>query len=108
MAFSKASLYGKHERSTALIAKAIAHPTRLYILDQLAIGPTDFAKILEDHPIAQPTLSRHLNVLRSAGLIKGQSIGMSSVYELLCDNHPSWLVLLLKNMKANRYYHQAA
>jgi predicted transcriptional regulator len=57
---------------TAKIAKAIAHPVRLSILNLLISSACcfhgDMAEVL---PIAKSTLSQHLAELKNAGLIQG-------------------------------------
>ncbi|WP_120077114.1 ArsR/SmtB family transcription factor [Aurantiacibacter odishensis] len=49
--------------------KAIAHPSRLKILQTLAKGETNVGEIEEATGIAQPTLSQQLAILRKAELV---------------------------------------
>ena len=56
----------------AQIAKALSHPIRIAILQMLARLDVCMCGDLVDRlPLAQSTVSQHLRVLRSAGLIKG-------------------------------------
>lgn len=50
--------------------KAIAHPSRLRILQALAKGETNVSEIEEVTEIGQPTLSQQLAILRKAGLVE--------------------------------------
>lgn len=48
---------------------ALADPTRRAILTRLAHGEATVNELAEPFPISQPAISRHLKVLREAGLI---------------------------------------
>lgn len=62
-------------------AKALSHPARLAILRVLAERTTCMCgEIVEDLPLAQATVSRHLKTLREAGLIKGEVDGPRVCY----------------------------
>ena len=62
--------------------KALADPTRREILKLLRKGPRTSGEIAEQFPTAWPTISRHLGVLRDAGLILSERQGQQIVYEL--------------------------
>jgi len=108
MALSKEFLYSDFGRNTSRIAKAISHPARLFLLDQLKDGPVEFSQLAEDHPLSQPALSQHLRCLRSARLVKCESHGRNSTYQLVSENHPSWLTGILRKTRQNRRYPKAA
>ena len=62
-------------------AKALSHPARLEILRVLAERETCICgEIVDDLPLAQSTVSRHLKVLKEAGLIQGTIDGPSICY----------------------------
>ncbi|MEX0601567.1 MAG: metalloregulator ArsR/SmtB family transcription factor, partial [Rhodothermales bacterium] len=62
-------------------AKALSHPARLEILRVLAERETCICgEIVADLPLAQSTVSRHLKVLKKAGLIQGSIDGPSVCY----------------------------
>lgn len=48
---------------------ALADPTRRAILARLALGDADVSEIMKPFALAQPTISKHLNVLERAGLV---------------------------------------
>ena len=62
--------------------KALADPTRREILKLLRNGPKTSGEIAEKFPSAWATISRHLAVLRDAGLILSERNGQQIVYEL--------------------------
>ena len=62
--------------------KALSDPTRREILRLLRRGPLTSGEIAEQFPTAWATISRHLSVLRDAGLILSERQGQQIVYEL--------------------------
>jgi ArsR family transcriptional regulator len=60
----------------AAFAKAIAHPTRVRILRMLAQKEARMCShIVDELPLAQSTVSEHLRILRSAGLVQANENG---------------------------------
>ena len=62
--------------------RALADPTRRDIVELLRAGPLTSGEIAQHFPSAWATISRHLGVLREAGLILGERHGQQIVYEL--------------------------
>jgi DNA-binding transcriptional ArsR family regulator len=62
--------------------RALADPTRREILRLLRGGPHTSGAIAEHFDSTWPTVSRHLGVLREAGLILSERQGQQVVYEL--------------------------
>lgn len=61
--------------------KALSHPARLMILEVLARrGTCICGDVVNELPLAQATVSRHLATLRDAGLIRGEIDGPRSCY----------------------------
>jgi DNA-binding transcriptional ArsR family regulator len=50
---------------------ALSDPTRRAILARLASGEASVSELMEPFELSQPTISKHLKVLESAGLIEG-------------------------------------
>ncbi|HGY92082.1 MAG TPA: ArsR family transcriptional regulator [Planctomycetes bacterium] len=73
--------YGLFE-SRAKVAKALAHPSRLMILDALEEAPHCVCELTELVGADQSTVSKHLSVLKSAGLIQGRREGSLVWYSL--------------------------
>ncbi|HZV68972.1 MAG TPA: helix-turn-helix domain-containing protein [Saprospiraceae bacterium] len=70
MAFSKARLYNRRARITALYFRILNHPARQEILLKLAKdGPCSVEELLQDHPISGATMARHLEKLRVVNFI---------------------------------------
>ncbi len=69
------------DEALALLATALAHPARVRILRFLLAREECFAGAIVDHlPLAQSTVSRHLAVLREAGLVRGEVDGPHICY----------------------------
>ena len=49
---------------------ALADPTRRAILARLASGEADVSQLMKPFDLSQPTISKHLNVLERAGLVR--------------------------------------
>ena len=61
---------------------ALADPTRAAIVDALADGWHTVNEIVALFPLTQPSISRHLRVLREAGLVSVLPEGQRRVYQL--------------------------
>jgi len=64
------------------IFEAIADPTRRAILDALSRGELSAGALAARFPISRPAVSRHLRVLRGAGLIRQRQEARSRIYSL--------------------------
>lgn len=72
----------------AEILKALGHPARLAIMEHLAQSPSCICNdIVDELPLAQPTISRHLSELKKVGLIEGTIDGKNVCY---CINDETW------------------
>ena len=63
-------------------AKAISDPTRVRMLKLLEPGELCVCEIMEVLGIKQPTASKHLNILKFAGIVKSRKQGTWSYYRL--------------------------
>lgn len=66
----------------AEIFKALGHPTRLLLAHKLKGGEKCVCELNEFVDIEQPTLSRHLKILKDAGVLKSRKVGMQVFYSL--------------------------
>lgn len=81
MGTTKTALFTEELNEIAAILKAIAHPARIAILEYLIKVDTCICgDIVNELPLAQPTVSQHLKELKNAGLIKGSIEGTSICY----------------------------
>jgi DNA-binding transcriptional ArsR family regulator len=61
---------------------ALADPTRREILALLVTGEQGAGQVAERFPVSRPAISRHLRVLREAGLVRVRVEGQRRVYAL--------------------------
>ena len=61
---------------------ALADPTRLILLYALAEKPMNVSELTQELNQPQPTISRHLKVLRDRGLVTAERQGMTVEYSL--------------------------
>ncbi len=66
----------------ARIIKALAHPTRLFIVDELSRGERCVCELKDMIGVEMPTVSRHLGVLKSAGILEDEKRGLQVFYRL--------------------------
>ncbi|MCW7540243.1 metalloregulator ArsR/SmtB family transcription factor [Aquabacterium sp. A7-Y] len=64
------------------IFKALSHPTRREIIGLLRDGPMASGDIAGLFDMSWPTITGHLNVLRDAGLVEVERLGVSMRYRL--------------------------
>ncbi len=64
------------------VYEALADPTRRGIVAMLAAGERSAGDIAERFPIAGPSVSRHLKVLRESGLVSYRREATSRFYRL--------------------------
>ena len=68
----------------ARIVKAMAHPTRLFIVDELSRGERCVCELTEMVGADMSTVSKHLATLRSAGIVQDDKRGSQVYYSLRC------------------------
>jgi DNA-binding transcriptional ArsR family regulator len=61
---------------------ALADDTRLRILDALAEREMTAGEIAEMFPVSRPAISRHLRVLREAGLVQARGDAQRRIYRI--------------------------
>ncbi len=61
---------------------ALADPTRRALVALLADGELAAGELAERFPVSRPAISRHLRVLREAGLVRSRSDGKRRLYAL--------------------------
>jgi DNA-binding transcriptional ArsR family regulator len=65
-----------------LVLAALADPVRREIVELLAAGEAGAGEIAERFPVTRPAVSRHLRVLREAGLVTSEVRAQRRVYRL--------------------------
>ncbi|WP_246604500.1 ArsR/SmtB family transcription factor, partial [Shewanella hafniensis] len=66
----------------ANIFKALGHPTRLWMVEQLAQGEKCVCEFVEGVDVDFSTISKHLSVLRHAGIVDMEKRGKQIFYRL--------------------------
>ena len=69
-------------KAQARIIKALAHPTRLFIVDELSRGERCVCELTDMIGVEMPTVSRHLSLLRSVGILEDEKRGSQVFYRL--------------------------
>ena len=88
MGLTKTEIFTDEQNKLALLLKAMAHPARIAILQQIIKANACICgDLAEELGLAQPTISQHLKELKTAGLIKGTVEGVSICY---CINPTVW------------------
>jgi DNA-binding transcriptional ArsR family regulator len=62
--------------------QALADPVRLAIVESLAAQPASVGVLAKRFPISRPAVSRHLRLLKEAGLVDSVSDGTRRVYQV--------------------------
>jgi len=79
--------------STLDLLTALAEPTRLRIVNCLAAAPLFVSELQAILEVPQPTVSRHLRVLRDVGLVRDTPIAQYVLYRLRRPAEPLGRVL---------------
>jgi DNA-binding transcriptional ArsR family regulator len=66
----------------AQIIRAMAHPTRLYIVDMLASGKMCVRDLTKEIGADMSTVSKHLTILKNAGIVQDKKNGSQIFYNL--------------------------
>lgn len=81
MGVTKTENFSTTQNQMATLLKALGHPARIAILEfLLKVDTCICGDIVNELPLAQPTISQHLKELKNAGLIKGNVEGTSVCY----------------------------
>jgi len=91
MGTTKTEIFTEEQNRLAVMLKAIAHPARIAILQQIiAANACICGDLVDELGLAQATISQHLKELKNAGLIQGTIEGVSVCY---CIEPKAWLAL---------------
>ena len=81
MGISKTEHFTDKQNELASLLKALAHPARIAILEHIIkVNACICNDIVNELPLAQPTISQHLKELKNAGIIKGNIEGNAICY----------------------------
>lgn len=68
----------------AQVVKALAHPTRLFIVEELSKQEYCVCELTEMIGADTSTVSKHLSILKQAGIVKDDKRGTTVYYQLRC------------------------
>ncbi len=71
----------RYEARTRIL-KALAHPSRLFILDVLSHARRNVGELTELVGADPSTVSKHLSVLKGVGLVRDEKHGANVFYEI--------------------------
>jgi len=72
----------KKYEAKAQILKALAHPSRLMMVDELSKGERCVCELRELVDADLSTVSKHLSVLKNAGIVEDDKRGLQVYYRL--------------------------
>jgi ArsR family transcriptional regulator len=89
MGLTKSDFFTDKQNKMSSMMKALGHPARIAIIDfLLKDNKCICGDIVQELPLAQPTISQHLKELKNAGLIKGNIEGNAICY---CINKKTFM-----------------
>lgn len=88
MGLTKTEIFTNEQNELAIMLKALAHPARIAILQQIIKANACICgDLVGELGLAQATISQHLKELKAAGLIRGTIEGVSVCY---CIEPVAW------------------
>lgn len=91
MGLTKTEIFTDEQNRLAVMLKALAHPARIAILQQIInLNACICGDLVDELGLAQATISQHLKELKSAGIIQGTIEGVSVCY---CIEPEAWKML---------------
>lgn len=73
---------GLRRKERAAVFKALGHPARLQIVEELAAGERCVCDLVELVGLGWSAVSRHLTVLKAAGVLADEKRGLQVFYRL--------------------------
>lgn len=67
---------------TTLVFRALSDPIRRAILERIAVKPAHVALLTKQFPVTRPAISKHLRVLKEAGLVRYTEAGKKRLYRM--------------------------
>lgn len=83
------------------VFKALGHPIRFKIIKYLLDGPKCVCVLNQDIEFTQSNLSQHLRILKDAGIVESEKVGLNIHYRL-ADEQIKNLILVAQNIIENK------
>lgn len=91
MGLTRTEIFTSQQNELAVLLKAMAHPARIAILQQIiSANACICGDLVEELGLAQATISQHLKELKNAGIIQGTIDGVKVCY---CIEPKAWALL---------------
>jgi len=91
MGVSKTELFNERQNEIAQVAKVLAHPARVAILQYISTQDACICSdLVQETGLAQATISQHLAEIKKIGLITGEIQGKNRCY---CIDKERWEAL---------------
>lgn len=104
MGASKSDFFTEKQNELANLFRAMSHPARVAIIEYLlSVDTCICGDIVNELPLAQPTISQHLKELKNANIIKGTIEGTAICYCInpdaieILENYLATVIHKLKN-----------
>jgi DNA-binding transcriptional ArsR family regulator len=102
MTYAKTTAFTEEQQQLARVAKALAHPARVAIIQLLASKQTCISgDIAAELPLSRTTVSQHLQELKALDLIRGEIDGLTVCYclntELLRQVHQQFTAFFVES-----------
>jgi ArsR family transcriptional regulator len=91
----------------AKIIKAMSHPVRLMMVDALKSGERNFSDLFDLFLLDKSTVSKHLLVLKEAGIVTARKDKNDMIYRLECPCVLDFLGCVTKVIEDRIRKHQA-
>ena len=85
----------------AKIIKALGHPSRLYMVEHLSQGECCVCELRDLVNADMSTVSKHLSVLKNAGLVQDEKRGLNVFYRLTVPCVLNFLECIERVLKAS-------
>jgi ArsR family transcriptional regulator len=106
MGATKSHHFSDKQNTIAIMIKALGHPARIAIIEYLVkVNACICGDIVNELPLAQPTISQHLKELKNAGLIKGNIEGNAICYcidEKAIEKLQNYFITISKKLEAKK------
>ena len=91
MGLTKTEIFTEEQNRLATMLKALTHPARIAILQQIiSANACICGQLVDELGLAQATISQHLRELKNAGIIQGTIEGVTVCY---CIEPVAWKIL---------------
>jgi DNA-binding transcriptional ArsR family regulator len=93
----------KEQDLSIKIFKALGHPIRYKIVKFLYDGPKCVCKLNESIEFSQANLSQHLKILKDAGILSSEKVGMNIHYRI-SDDEIKEIIDSVEKLAAKHFY----